>query len=477
MTATLAPERLPVGWLPLDDLPQTSLCPLELGVARLSLQGRARTLAAALGLPDPDGLSRRLIAQRGGQLFVHAHHLAALVAPLPAARACAFQVALGVSRPDELPQVPAGRPRLELLQSPPGGTRPLPGTAPPADPASRMTRAMQTLADAPGALSTYNAALASEALRGLSWHWLDIRSALHLELLGGLGESGGLGETLASSALAQVQTTLGGARRSAARALIVEARAQHLALHSHLGEQRAARRELLRAAIQGGSELRRGGFLNRSGDVRWLTPTELRDALDGTLDPATLRGLTQLRRLQHVAGFSVPVWTAVGQQFPALALSPGVRDGLLWLWQPGQPVPEGRIAVCAELRSWHWPQLQGAAALILDRAGELSAASLHARAAGLPALSLRGRRPEWLQDGAFVRLNAHQGTLTLLRRAEVPQGVPSPTLPGWLQSDPLDAGATTAAAVTQEVRSAEAPPPRPGLPNEITTINLDFDPL
>ena len=377
----------------MDDLPQTSLCPLELGVARLSLQGRARALAAALGLPDPDGLSRRLIAQRGGQMFIHAGHLAALIAVLPPARACAFQAALGLLSPHDPPETPPARPRLELLQSPAVMARPVPEHLPRTDPATRMTRAMQTLADAPGALSTYNAALATEALRGLSWHWLETRSALHLELLGGLGETGGPGTVLASSALEQVQTTLGGARRGAARALIFEARAQHLALGSHQHDQRAARQGLLRAAVQGGSDLRRSGHLNRTGDVRWLTPTELRDALDGTLDPATLRGLSQLRRLQHVAGFSVPVWAAVGQQFPALALSPGVRDGLLHLCQPGQTVPEGRIAVCAELRSWHWPQLQGAAALILDRAGQHSAAALHARALGLPALSLRGRRP------------------------------------------------------------------------------------
>ncbi|PNY82411.1 PEP-utilizing enzyme [Deinococcus koreensis] len=496
MTAAPAPDRPAPGWWPLDDLPQTSLTPLELGVARLGLQGRARGLAAALSLPDPGGLSRRLIAQRQGRLFVHAGHLEALCAPLPPAQARAFRTALGLPGPlgpEEVPELPAPRPRLNVLAPAARADAALHGRAASHaahDPATDLTHAMQQLADAPGALSAYNAALASEALRGLCWHWLDTRSALHLELLGGLGETDGPGVTSARAAWQQVETTLSGARRSAARALVGEARAQHLALQRHLQEQRDARRALIRAAMQGAGDLRRGGHLNRSADVRWLTPAELRDALDGTLDPTTLRGLTQLRRLQHVAGSGVPTWRAVGQQFQAAALSTGVRDGLLHVWQPGVAVPEGRIVLCAELFPWQWPQLQGAAALLLDRAGEHSPAALHARAIGLPALSLRGRRPEWLQGGAFVRLNGHQGTLTLLRRAErtgeetglKDGGAPefafsgTPSASATARSEPLiptDGASLNASPVNP---TSLAPPSRL-VPSEITTISLDFDPV
>lgn len=505
MTAAPAPDRPPPGWWPLDDLPQTSLSPLELGVARLGLQGRARLLAAALSVPDPDGLSRRLIGQRQGRMFVHGGHLEALCAPLTRAQARAFQAALGLPGPlgpEEVPDIPAPRPRLAALPAVAGS---LPGSATRAaaaahSPATRLTHAMQRLSDSPGALSAYNAALASEALRGLCWHWLDTRSALYLELLGGLGEEQGPGVASARAAWQQVETTLSGTRRSAARALVGEARAQHLALQQHLREQRDARRALMRAAVQGAGELRRCGFLNRSADVRWLTPAELRDALDGTLDPATLRGLTQLRRLQHVAGSGVPTWRAVGQQFQAAALATGVRDGLLQLWRSGVAVPEGRIVLCADLQPWQWPQLEGAAALLLDRAGEHSPAALHARAIGLPALSLRGRRPEWLQEGAFVRLNGHQGTLTLLRRAEgtgVEPGPPdagttelaisgAPAAPSSVRRAPglpADGASLTPPGLTPTPLNTApqgtpplVPLPRP-VPNEITTINLDFDPV
>ncbi|GHF28477.1 phosphohistidine swiveling domain-containing protein [Deinococcus metalli] len=462
MTAAPAPTRTPPRWLPLDDHP-AALCPLELGIVRLSVHGRVRTLLRALNLTDPDGLSTRLLAQREGRLFLHAAHLETLTAPLGREQALAFQLALGVTPEPDVPAAPPPRPRPDFLHQAALGPRAAVPAVPVgetrATPATRLARAMHRLGDDPDALSTYNAVLATEALRAVAWHWLDQRGALHLELLCGVDAGSGPGGEVAGAALQQLQTTLTGARRGAARALVEAARAQHAALRAHQSATRLARRELIRAAVQGAALLTRAGWLNRPADARWLTPAELRDALDGTLDPGTLRGLTQLRRLQHTPAADTPTWTLVDRQYPAVPLSPGVRDGQLYAWTPGQTVPDGVIALCSDVRPWHRPQLSGAAAVVLDHAGPLSAPALHERGLGRPAVGLRGRRPEWLQDGAVVRVNAHQGTVTLLRRAPDP-AVPTPGI--------VTAREETVALVPSGQATHAAP-------RGIAGLSLDFD--
>ncbi|THF88753.1 hypothetical protein E7T09_06135 [Deinococcus sp. KSM4-11] len=473
MTAAPAPTRPSTRWLPLDDHP-AALCPLELGIVRLILQGQARTLLQALNLSDPDGLSTRLLSQQGGRLYLHAAHLDALTAPLNRDQAVAFQLALGVTVELEEPAVPAPRPRLDLLHQAALGSRSSSGSTvrgaaevgAAVSPATQLSRAIQRLNHDPDTLTTYNAVLATEALRAVSWHWLEQRNVLHLELLSGLNATGGSGAHSADAALQQLMTTLTGARRGAARSLVEAARAQHAALYAHQAAQRQARRDLIRAAVRAAALLTEAGWLIRPADARWLTPTELRDALDGTLDPATLRGLTQLRRLQHSPAPQVPTWTLVDRHYPVVPLSPGVRDGLLYQWIPGQPVPEGRIALCADVRPWQWPQLAGAAAVILDRAGPLSPAALHERSVGRPAVGLRGRRPEWMQPDAFVRMNAHQGAVTLLRRADVPG------LPADLPNVPVPA----LPAPEEEALLAGTPPiPSTHGSREVTSLRLDFD--
>ncbi|WP_309570814.1 hypothetical protein [Deinococcus sp.] len=489
MTAAPALTRPSVRWLPLDDHP-AALCPLELGIVSLTLQGQAHTLLRALNLPDPDDLSTRLLTQQGGRLHLHAAHLGALTAPLNREQALAFQMALGVTTEPDVPAVPAARPRLDLLhpaavgsRSPVGPTvRGLPEQAGTVSPATQLSRAMHRLSDDPDTLSAYNAVLATEALRAVSWHWLDQRSALHLELLSGLDSTGGPGSEIAAAALQQLLTTLTGARRNAARSLVEAARTQHTALHVHQTAQRRARRDLIRAAVRAATLLTRAGWLIRPADARWLTPTELRDALDGTLDPGTLRGLTQLRRLQHAPATEIPTWTLVDRQYAAAPLSPGVRDGLLHVWIPGQSVPEGSVALCADVRPWQWDQLAGAAAVILDRAGTLSPAALHERSLGRPAVGLRGRRPEWLQQGAFLRMNAHQGTVTLLRRAEtpgllaeLPGPAPSPALPGPALREPVEDAVLVALTPGLSPDTPKSDDHKPDAPEEVTTLRLDFD--
>lgn len=475
MTAP-APIRTPARWLLLEDHP-AALSPLELGIVRVVLEGRVRALLHALHLPDTDDLSTRLLAQQGGRLALHASHLDTLTAPLGAEQTLAVHAALGVAADPGTPAVPPARPRPDFIQQAAPGTRSAPrpeATRPVDSPATALARAIVAHADDLGILTAYNAALATEALRGVAWHWLDQRSALHLELLSGLDAGSGAGADLASAAMQQVQSTLSGSRRSAARTLIDTARAQHVALAAHHTAQRQTRRALIRAAVQGASVLSRAGWLSRPADARWLTPTELRDALDGTLDPGTLRGLTQLRRFQHAPAPPTPTWTLVDRQYGAVPLSPGVRDGSLSVWVPGQPVPEGMIALCEDVRPWHRPQLRGAAAVILDRAGPLSSAALYERGLGRPAVSLRGRRPEWLLPGAYVRVNAHQGTVTLLRRADESLA----EAPGLTVTPMTDLPASRVPATARP--ADEMPPPAPpvrAVPTELTAISLDFDPV
>ncbi|MFC3834508.1 MULTISPECIES: PEP-utilizing enzyme [Deinococcus] len=476
MTAP-APIRTPARWLPLEDHP-AALSPLDVGIVRVGLEGRVRALLHALHLPDTDSLSTRLLTQQGGRLAVHAAHLDTLTAALSAEQILAVHVALGIAADAGPPAVPSARPRPEFIQQAAPGTRSVaqPGVSRPADsPATVLARAIVAHADDLGVLTAYNAALVTEALRGVTWHWLEQRSALHLELLCGLDTVGGAGAELASAAMHQVQSTLSGGRRSAARGLIDAARTQHAALAAHHAAQRQTRRAVIRASVQVASVLSRAGWLNRPADARWLTPTELRDALDGTLDPATLRGLTQLRRFQHAPPPPTPTWTLVDRQYSVVPLSPGVRDGELHVWIPGQPVPGGSIVLCEEARPWHRAQLAEAAAVILDRAGPLSSAALHERGAGRPAVSLRGRRPEWLQPGAYVRVNAHQGTVTLLRRADdALAGASTPA------ESPVAGGHGPATAHPADEVVLAGPPaavPARAVPSELTAISLDFDPV
>ncbi|MCD0168736.1 hypothetical protein, partial [Deinococcus sp. 23YEL01] len=48
-----------------------------------------------------------------------------------------------------------------------------------------------------------------------------------------------------------------------------------------------------------------------------------------------------------------------------------------------------------------------------------------ARRAGQVAVCLPEPHPDWLEDGALVRVNGHTGQLTLLRRAGVPDPIPA----------------------------------------------------
>ncbi|MFN4252852.1 hypothetical protein, partial [Deinococcus sp.] len=48
-----------------------------------------------------------------------------------------------------------------------------------------------------------------------------------------------------------------------------------------------------------------------------------------------------------------------------------------------------------------------------------------ARRAGQVAVSLPEPHPDWLEDGALVRVNGHTGQLTLLRRAGLPDPIPA----------------------------------------------------
>ncbi|WP_291431586.1 hypothetical protein, partial [Deinococcus sp.] len=75
----------------------------------------------------------------------------------------------------------------------------------------------------------------------------------------------------------------------------------------------------------------------------------------------------------------------------------------------------------------HLPALADAAALIVPRSGLHSPVAAHARHGARPAITLPlgAYNADWLLDGAIVRLNGHTGTLTLLRRAGIPDPIPS----------------------------------------------------
>ncbi|GAA0500676.1 hypothetical protein [Deinococcus depolymerans] len=432
--------RPAVHWRSLHDQP--ALPPGTLAFALLAHEhaARAHALHAALGCPDPAGHAARLLRPgpppHGPQL--HGPHLDALSAPHPPAIARALREALG----DPAPWTPgpAGSPRsaarlprlLRLLWQatrPARPAEPAPATTPPAD---RLRRALHALAAAAAHPAPLTAPLATHLLSRITRHWLHDPHTLHLELLRDASRP----QDAPRHALTQLRTTLGGPRRAAALLALHLARHQHHALAAQQAALQAARREALRAAVTAAAALRTRGLLTRTADARWLTPHELIAALDGTLPPTDLPALIEARRAARRPQPAPPARPhtpphPAPDTLTAAPLAPGVRDGRLRRWTPGQPVPPGAVLLLpGPPHPAHLNALSGARALIVPRSTLHSPVAAHARHAGLPALSLPAAAqwepdPDWLQEGALVRVNGHTGQLILLRRAGLPDPVPS----------------------------------------------------
>lgn len=449
------------GWLPLLDAPQRSLTPLEFALLRLELHGRAATLARALHLPDGAGYAERLLGQAQGRPALHAGNLATLTAPLPPAFARAFAAALGGAVPDDWGREPAAGPRLSLLRLPvllrQAGASQTGRNRKGDDLASQLTQAVHRLAQHPAAVSPMTAALTLTVLHGLTRQWLDDQAALHLELLGGAGNQP---ETAESHAWQHVATTLSGMRRLLARLVVRETRRQHRLLARYQQAQDDARRELVRACVRAARKLTRSGHLTRVGQGRWLTPEELRDALDGTLNPLSLRELVKVRQAHHQAERQVALRELQparmrGTLLPGQSLSPGVRDGRLHRYQAGVPVPQGAIMLTDDWSPAALPSLADTGALLVLDGSVQGRAAQFARRRGLCALSIPSL-PDWAEEGALVRVNGHRGTLTLLRRA---QDMPRPGAP---EPFDLDLAATAGLPHVRVV------------PRQMASISLDF---
>ncbi|GAA5436112.1 hypothetical protein M8445_14280 [Deinococcus aquaticus] len=456
-SGTPAGDGLPApadGWLPMHDQPSLPPGTLFAELLRLEYAARAHALSAALGGSDPHGVSARILraapspvrasaagsgpgstAQEAGP-HLQAAHLRVLTGPHPTALARALRDALGAG-PDQpgTPTPDSGRGPRSTLRLPRllwQATRlPAHQAAPDRlDPARTLIDALGTLERQAAHPAPLTAPLSTHLLSRVTRHWLNDAGGLHLELLAERDDTG-----VPRHALNQLRTTLNGPRRAAALLVLRVARAQHSALDAQQSALRAARRAALRAAVGAAAHLRAHGWLDRTADARWLTPADLIAALDGTLDPATLRTLAQARR--HAARSQplpasvphVPAPHAAGPDtLTGTALSPGVRDGRLHRWTPGERVPPGRVALLpGPPAPHHLPALADAAALIVPRSGLHSPVAAHARHGARPAITLplTAHDTDWLLDGALVRLNGHTGTLTLLRRAGVPDPIPS----------------------------------------------------
>lgn len=451
------PERraAPDGWLALLDPPRPGpLPPLLLGLLRAEVTGRARTLCAALALPDPDGLSGRLLGQPGGVPSLHAAHLLDLTATLPPATRAAFYTALNVTPLPGDQDAALRPPRLDATRAPVLRWKPraeAPGMASVAQGAGaqnagQLARALRSLGT--GSAAPLGAALTAQWLGAAAYHWLDQPPRLFpLDFLAGLGGPDQPAYPLYATARQQALTTLGEPRRTLLRTLLNETRTQHAALRAHEHAQDDVRRAALRACLRVARDLIRAGWLDRPAQARFLTPTELRDAADGLLDPAELRALAALRRDRaapvHENLAAPEPSEAAPTALPALwsgtPLAPGVRKGPAHHWTPGQTVPEGAVLIAAApggapLTLTQWPQVRRASALILGAATPNARVAAQAREDALAAVALPDLPPGWLQDGDLVRVNGHQGSVTLLRRAgdhpEPAPGVPErPTLP------------------------------------------------
>lgn len=433
-------------WQPLHDQP--TLPPGTLPFALLAHEhaARAQALSAALGHPDPARYAARLLRP---DARLSGPHLHALTAPHPPAVARALHEALGAGSPPAEGQ--GGRARWAPLRmarllwratrsaSPPvpgPPAAPLPTAALPADGGSAadlLHGALDALARAAAHPAPLGAALTTALLERVTRQWLDDPATLHLELLGGgpapEAAPGGPVTATPDHALNQLRTTLSGPRRAAALLILRAARRQQRALADHHAALHAARRDALRAAVRAAATLRGRGDLGRTAEARWLTPQELIAALDGTLPPAGLRALIHARR-------TTPPAPQTGQParpadpgtglLGAVPLAPGVRDGRLHRWTPGTPVPPGAVLL---LDSPPWPHqlpaLASAAALLLARCTLHSPVSVQARRAAQVAVCLPDPGPDWLEDGALVRVNGHTGQLTLLRRAGLPDPIPA----------------------------------------------------
>ncbi|GGS40342.1 hypothetical protein [Deinococcus knuensis] len=461
--APLTGRHDPAAWLPLLDQPLLPPGTLFADLLRLEYEARAHALNGALGGSDPHGLSARLLRVDPGPAgdlhgtagpHLHRAHLHALTAPHPAALARALRDALGAppelpdsleapetsvqELPDRGPRSTLRLPRLLWQATHPVHTAPVPPdpaspdpaspdpVPTPPDPARTLTGTLSALARHAAHPAPLTAPLCTHLLSRVTRHWLNDTGTLHLELLAEKEHAGA-----PQHALNQLRTTLTGPRRAAALLTLRVARAQHHALRTQQAGLHAARRAALRAAVQAAATLRARGILNRTADARWLTPAELIAALDGTLDPATLRALGQARRhaahTQPRLPATVP-YGAAPDTLTGAALSPGVRDGRLHRWTPGEHVPPGTVALLpGPPAPHHLPALADAAALIVPRSGLHSPVAAHTRRAGQPAvtLPLTAHDTDWLLDGALVRLNGHSGTLTLLRRAGVPDPIPA----------------------------------------------------
>lgn len=439
------------AWRPLHDQP--SLPPGTLPFALLAHEhaARAQGLSAALGHPDPAGYAARLLRPDSQQQGPHLHgpHLDALTAPHPPAVARALREILGAPGTPAGPgSAPAAPRTLRTLTRTPRllwqATRPAaPRVAPPADrlPADWLTDALNALARAAAHPAPLGAALATALLGQVTRAWLNDPGTLHLELLRGDGptaqgsaapepDSGSPVTATPDHALNQLRTTLSGPRRAAALLILRVARRQHQALAEYHAALPAARRAALRAAVSAAATLRERGALSRTADARWLTPHELIAALDGTLPRADLHALIHARRAAAPAAHGAPApalsTAATTGTLNAAPLAPGVRDGRLRRWTPGTSVPPGAVLLL-DGPPWphHLPALSAAAALLAPRSTLHSPLSAQARRAGQVALCLPDLYPDWLEDGALVRVNGHTGQLTLLRRAGLPDPIPA----------------------------------------------------
>lgn len=436
-------------WRPLHDQP--TLPPGTLPFALLAHEhaARAQGLSAALGHPDPAGYAARLLRPDSRQQGAHLHgpHLDALTAPHPPAVARALREILGApgtpAGPGSAPAAPrtlrtlARTPRLLWQATRPAALRADPPTdCPPAD---RLRDALNALARAAAHPAPLGAALATALLGQVTRAWLNDPGTLHLELLRGDGPAtrapvpGDPVTATPDHALNQLRTTLSGPRRAAALLILRVARRQHQALAEYHAALPAARRAALRAAVRAAATLRERGALSRTADARWLTPHELIAALDGTLPRADLHALIHARRAAAPTVHGAPArpapslsTAATTGTLNAAPLAPGVRDGRLRHWTPGTPVPPGAVLLLGS-PPWphHLPALGAAAALLAPLSTLHSPLGAQARRAGQVAVCLPEPHPDWLEDGALVRVNGHTGQLTLLRRAGVPDPIPA----------------------------------------------------
>ncbi|MFC6590757.1 hypothetical protein ACFP81_01025 [Deinococcus lacus] len=164
----------------------------------------------------------------------------------------------------------------------------------------------------------------------------------------------------------------------------------------------------------------------------YLTLDEWVAGLDGTLDTPALRALAQVRAAASHVG--ADAWAEAGAEDGPVSqlgrpLAAGVRQGQIHRVRPGEPVPEGAVALLPHPVPEHLPTLLPASALVLAHGTAHARVSAQAREHGQSAVSVSGVMP-WLGEGDLVRVNGATGQVTLLRRAE-----PAAGQSGWPQPE------------------------------------------